>query len=404
MTPPRDHPPRMMASAAACTRVGLRRASAATKSEGDGMAQSSDGRCGASSPTAVRTATRTGSRRATGDRNAAGSRSAAGKRSAAGSRTATSAGKTAGREPVRMASQTRSAARTASKTRPATRTASSTATAARTASKTAGAPRTASKPRTAKTAAGAAGGPSRTGRKTPGKTTPGKKAAVPAAGRAAGAVLDAAQHLPGVPALTARLTPPRGRAVAEVIKRPEAVLRRARQLPMAAAMLRDAVAPILTGNVDDWRAEYAYATGVQAFIYGFPYIYNARLRHNWFTGPAGPAAVPYAPGNHFWHATKLADAAYHDGSCPNNDTLCSLAWVDVSREPVILSHPNMGNRYFTFELMAFSSDNFGYVGQRSTGSGAGHFAITGPGWKGSLPAGVKKTRPSPTPWPLVLGR
>src|SRR6266700_6545168 len=403
MTSPRDHPPRMLASAEDCTRVGLRRASAATKSEGDGMAQSSDGRRGASSPTAVRTATRTGSRRATGDRNAAGSRSAAGKRSAAGSRTATSAGKTAGREPVRMASQTRSAARTTSKTRPAVRTAS-TATAARTASKTACAPRTASKPRTAKTSAGAAGGPSRTGRKTPGKTTPGKKPAVPAAGRAAEAVLDAAQRLPGVPALTARLTPPRGRAVAEVIKRPEAVLRRARQLPMAAAMLRDAVAPILTGKVDDWRAEYAYATGVQAFIYGFPYIYNARLRHNWVTGPAGPAAVPYAPVNHFWHATKPADAAHRDGSCPNNDTLYSLAWVDVSREPAILSHPNMGNRYFTFELMAFSSDNFGYVGQRSTGSGAGHFAITGPGWKGSLPAGVKKTRPSPTPWLLVLGR
>ena len=228
--------------------------------------------------------------------------------------------------------------------------------------------------------------------------------AAPSAGRAAGTVLDVAQHLPGVPALTARLAPPHGRAVADVIRRPEAVLHRARQLPTAVLMLRDAVAPILTGKVDDWRAEYASATGVQAFIYGFPYIYNARLRHDWVAERKDPAVIPYAAVNHFWHAGKLVDAAYRDGGCPNNDTLYSLAWVDVSREPVILSHPDMGNRYFTFELMAFSSDNFDYVGQRSTGKGAGHFAIAGPGWKGRLPAGVKKTRPSPTPWLLVLGR
>ena len=48
----------------------------------------------------------------------------------------------------------------------------------------------------------------------------------------------------------------------------------------------------------------------------------------------------------------------------------------------------MAGRYFTFELMGFSSDNFDYVGQRTTGSKAGHFAICGPGWHGDLPAGV----------------
>ncbi len=216
--------------------------------------------------------------------------------------------------------------------------------------------------------------------------------------------MDAAHHLPGVPALTARLALPRGRAVADVIKRPEAVLHRAKQLPAAAVMLREAMAPLLTGKVDDWRTEYAYTTATQAFIYGFPYIYNAKLRHDWVTNRRDAAVMPYAAVNHFWHARSLTDATYRDGGCPNNDTLYSVAWVDLSREPIILSHPNMGNRYFTFELMAFTSDNFDYVGQRATGKAAGHFAITGPGWKGRLPAGVRKTQPSPTPWILVLGR
>src|SRR5271166_5891181 len=98
------------------------------------------------------------------------------------------------------------------------------------------------------------------------------------------------------------------------------------------------------------------------------------------------------------------DATYRDGGCPNNDTLYSLAWLDLSEEPVILSHPDMAGRYFTFELMGFSSDNFDYVGQRTTGSTAGHFAICGPGWHGDLPAGVQAVRPAPTPWVLLLGR
>ena len=135
----------------------------------------------------------------------------------------------------------------------------------------------------------------------------------------------------------------------------------------------------------DWKAEYAYTTGMQAFIYGFPYVYNAKLRHDWVTQARDPAVIPYAAVNHFWHAARVLDATYRDGGCPNNDTLYSLAWLDLGGEPVILSHPDMADRYFTFELMGFTSDNFDYVGQRTTGSKAGHFAICGPGWHGELP-------------------
>ena len=178
---------------------------------------------------------------------------------------------------------------------------------------------------------------------------------------------------------------------------------RAKKLRSAAPMLRQAVTPLLTGRVD-WKAEYAYTAGVQAFIYGFPYIYNAQIRHDWVTNPRDPEVVPYAAVNEFWNAARLLDATYRDGGCPNNDTLYSLAWLDLSDEPVVLSHPDMGERYFTFELMSFTSDNFDYVGQRTTGTEAGDFAITGPAWEGQLPQGVRTVAPSPTPWVLVLGR
>ncbi len=154
----------------------------------------------------------------------------------------------------------------------------------------------------------------------------------------------------------------------------------------------------------DWKAEYAYTTGMQAFIYGFPYMYNAQLRHDWVTSKRDPDVVPYAAVDHFWHAARLIDASYRDGGCPNNDTLYSLAWLDLGEEPVILSHPDMGDRYFTFELMGFTSDTYDYVGQRTTGSKAGDFAISGPGWQGKLPPGVRSVRAAPTPWILIMGR
>lgn len=155
----------------------------------------------------------------------------------------------------------------------------------------------------------------------------------------------------------------------------------------------------------DWREDYAYTLGVQAYIFGFPYVYLPSLRWDWVTQPKPQGNVtPYAPLNHFSHTRKLADASYRGGGAPNQDTLYSMAWVDVTKEPVILSHPDMGNRYFTFELASMDSDNFAYVGKRTTGEKAGSFAIVGPNWKGTLPSGVKALPASRTPTVLIFGR
>jgi hypothetical protein len=155
---------------------------------------------------------------------------------------------------------------------------------------------------------------------------------------------------------------------------------------------------------DDWREQYAYTLGVQAYVFAFPWSYLPELRYTWVTQkPEGESTV-YAPLNHFWHLRKLADASYRDGGSPNYDTLYSIAWLDVGTEPVILSHPDMGERYFTFEIASMTSDNFDYAGSRATGSKAAHFAITGPGWEGDLPDGVKQLEPSPTTAVLIFGR
>ena len=162
----------------------------------------------------------------------------------------------------------------------------------------------------------------------------------------------------------------------------------------------------ITGVAADpnWAEEYAYTLGVQAYTYAFPWYYNTLLRWKSTTQPAPNDLTPSMPLNSFFHVRRLIDSSYRDGGSANNDTLYSIAWLELGKEPIILSVPEMGNRYYTVQFSGFDSDNFAYVGQRATGSHAGNYAIVGPGWKGKLPPGVKALKPAPTPTVLVVGR
>jgi hypothetical protein len=108
--------------------------------------------------------------------------------------------------------------------------------------------------------------------------------------------------------------------------------------------------------------------------------------------------------NHFWHNKVMGGPESKAGGSPNNDTLYSIAWLDLSKEPVVLSVPELGDRYYAMEIASFDSDNFAYIGTRTTGTKAGNYAIVGPSWKGGLPSGVQQLPPSRTPSAFILGR
>jgi hypothetical protein len=155
----------------------------------------------------------------------------------------------------------------------------------------------------------------------------------------------------------------------------------------------------------DWREDYAYTLGMQAYVFSFPWAFLPKIQYQWVVVPPKDASLtPNMPLNHWWHARNIITDAYRDGGAPNNDTLYSVSWLDVGKEPVILSHGDVGDRYFTFEIASLNSDNFAYVGASATGSKPGSFAIVGRDWKGTLPAGVKPLPPSPTDYVLVFGR
>lgn len=162
-----------------------------------------------------------------------------------------------------------------------------------------------------------------------------------------------------------------------------------------------------------WDEEFAYTKGLQAVVYSFPYVLNSSLRYVW-SQPAKEGeriTGPVDAVNQFWHSPELATAKYRDGGGPNNDTLYSTAWVFADKEPMVISVPDIGTvpgtdkpRYFSLHIGAFDSDNIGYIGTRTTGNQAGHYAIIPKGWNGKLPDNVKQVGESPTPWFLIVGR
>jgi len=88
----------------------------------------------------------------------------------------------------------------------------------------------------------------------------------------------------------------------------------------------------------------------------------------------------------------------------NHDTLLTAGWLDLSRGPLVLHVPDMPDRYYSVQFTdPAKNTNFAYVGTRTTGTQAGDYLITGRGWKGQLPGGMKQIA-SPNKSVIVVGR
>ncbi len=88
----------------------------------------------------------------------------------------------------------------------------------------------------------------------------------------------------------------------------------------------------------------------------------------------------------------------------NRDTLLTVGWLDLRQGAQILHVPDMAGRYYSVQFTDPSNNtNFAYVGKRTTGTQAGDYLISGPGWKGAAPQGMPQIC-SPNNAVLVAGR
>ncbi|MFN8498855.1 MAG: DUF1254 domain-containing protein [Anaerolineae bacterium] len=143
-----------------------------------------------------------------------------------------------------------------------------------------------------------------------------------------------------------------------------------------------------------------YATALQAAIYG---IAPLGMWQRLSAEVADPATRTHRL-NAYVHLTKLSTPTYAPFRAPNNDTLYSTAWLDVRREPSILTMPDTHGRYYTAQLLDLFSDTITNIGPRLYGTQAGVFAVVGPGWSGDLPPTVTHTIRSETPFVCLLLR
>ena len=110
----------------------------------------------------------------------------------------------------------------------------------------------------------------------------------------------------------------------------------------------------------------------EAYLYGFPLVFNLDQVSRYVT--TGVGSNPQAPFNQFSHARTLA-GPQDTFVTINNDTLYSMAQLDLGVGPIRLRVPDTAGRYYVLQFVDAWTNNFAYVGHRATGTAAGEFLL-----------------------------
>jgi hypothetical protein len=147
-------------------------------------------------------------------------------------------------------------------------------------------------------------------------------------------------------------------------------------------------------------ASEARQIAIDAYVYGYSLMTTevTRVQMSNVTKAEGL----HAPTGEFINVKRYPPANFRAVSAPNADTLYSLVWLDLS-EPQVFSHPDMGNRFYLFEMTDLWMTDFASPGQRTSGGKAASYLLTGPGWSGSVPNGVQQIKCA-TRYMVILGR
>jgi hypothetical protein len=145
-----------------------------------------------------------------------------------------------------------------------------------------------------------------------------------------------------------------------------------------------------------------HGIGVELYTYLYPLVTMEVTRRQMTNAPLG-AITGRGPMNTFVHVREYPPVEFRDVVRPNFDTLYSVAWLDLSAEPLVVSAPDTGGRYYVLPMYDMWTEAFAAPGWRTTGTDAASWALLPPGWSGTLPEGVRPIR-CPTSMVWVIGR
>ena len=125
----------------------------------------------------------------------------------------------------------------------------------------------------------------------------------------------------------------------------------------------------------------------EAYIYAYPMMESYRAMYAQSIDRSAPGHL--AGLNQIAHQTELLGPGSADVERPSNDTMHSFAWLELRAQPVVITVPQIRDRYYSIQLVDMFTHNFGRIGTRSTGGEAGSYLVTGPRWEGVQPDDVK---------------
>ena len=146
----------------------------------------------------------------------------------------------------------------------------------------------------------------------------------------------------------------------------------------------------------------ARAIGVEAYLYFYPLV-SMDITRRQFTNIEADREFGKGPMNLFVSFGEYPPADMKVVVRPNFDTLYSTAWLDLTKEPVVVSVPDTGGRYYLLPMLDMWTDVFASPGWRTTGTRPANFLVNPPGWTGTVPNGLTRID-APTSFVWIIGR
>ena len=155
------------------------------------------------------------------------------------------------------------------------------------------------------------------------------------------------------------------------------------------------------GSAPALTEDQARAIGVDAYLYLYPLVLMDLTRKQSIN--SDQREFGKGPMNMFVSVPAYPPADFKGVVRSNFDTLYSLAWLDLTQEPLVISVPDTDGRYYLLPMLDMWTDVFASPGWRTTGTQAGNFLVTPPGWSGKVHEGFTRIA-APTPYVWIIGR
>jgi hypothetical protein len=140
----------------------------------------------------------------------------------------------------------------------------------------------------------------------------------------------------------------------------------------------------------------------EAYAFFFPMMMGYRYLFATCLMPELPSYV--APVNTLDGEPRTVDHTFEDVITPNSDTPYSAANLDLRAEPMVLSVPDITDRFYHFQLEDLWGHNAHYIGVNTTGTGSGSYLLAGPGWSGEAPEDIDDVFQFETDVVFLIGR